>query len=98
MQRDSPFAEVYALNVAARRARGEYVGRIDQDTIVSRSFLRAFFEVYEDRRRLTAPLDRAYLFSARRQLPIEWVRSEPSLSRLTQVLHRVGRLMPVNEA
>ncbi len=98
LQRDSPFAEVYALNVAARRARGEYVGRIDQDTIVSRRFFRAFFEVYDGGRHLSAPLDRAYLFSARRQIPIEWVTGEPSRAEIARMLAGVGRLMPVHEA
>jgi hypothetical protein len=70
LQKDSPFAEVLALNAAARRARGAYIGRIDQDTLAGRRFLEVFFELHGGQRKLEIPLDRALLFSNVRMVPI----------------------------
>jgi hypothetical protein len=78
LQRDSPFPEVLALNAAARRARGRYIGRIDQDTLVGRRSLEVFFELYEGSRRLDVPLDAAVFFSQRRDVPYRFaVRCPP---------------------
>lgn len=79
LQQDSPFPEVIALNAAARRARGEYIGRIDQDTLVGKRFLATFFELRDGRRRLDTPLASTLLFSGRRDIPYRLaVRCPPS--------------------
>lgn len=69
LQKDSPFPEVLALNAAARRARGTYIGRIDQDTLVGRYFLEVFFDLYDGRRHLAVSLNRALLYSNRHAIP-----------------------------
>lgn len=69
LQKDSPFAEVIALNAAARRVRGQYIGRIDQDTLVGETFLRTFFEWIEGDRDPGFPLDSVVLFSNQRMIP-----------------------------
>ncbi|HEY6802558.1 MAG TPA: hypothetical protein VI306_03165 [Pyrinomonadaceae bacterium] len=65
LQRDSPFAEVLALNAAARRARGTYIGRIDQDTLVGKNFLKIFLDLVETK----SGLESALMFSNLRQVP-----------------------------
>ncbi len=39
----SPFSEPHALNAAAKLARGQFLGRIDQDTLIGDKFLGWFF-------------------------------------------------------
>ena len=78
LQKDSPFAEVLALNAAARRAKGEYIGRIDQDTLVGGRFLRTFFDLYAGKRSLSAPLAKSLLFANLRFIPYRFaVRCPP---------------------
>jgi hypothetical protein len=77
LQGESPFSEVHALNAAARRARGTYIGRIDQDTMVGREFLRRFLETVA--RPADAPdVDRRFLFAKRRNIPYRFASRCPS--------------------
>jgi hypothetical protein len=78
LQKDSPFPEVLALNAAARRSRGTYIGRIDQDTLVGRRFFEVFFDIYEGRQKVELPLDFAIMFSNVRMIPYRFaVRCPP---------------------
>ena len=47
-QKKSKFPEVIALNAAARRASGEFIGRIDNDTIVGEEFFRKFAKLHRN--------------------------------------------------
>lgn len=95
-QKDSPFPEVLALNAAARRANGEYIGRIDQDTLVGKHFLKTFFWLYE-KRRLLVPLDSAVLLSNRRRIPYRFAVRCPSFWVVDRFIGRFGPLLPLME-
>ncbi len=93
LQKDSPFPEVLANNAAIRRARGAYIGRIDQDTLIGREFFEHFcraFAVPSD----GDPNESAVIFAGRRSIPIEVARRCPPLEKLVQYIDRFGRYLP----
>lgn len=92
LQRDSPFAEVIALNIAARRARGAYIGRIDQDTLVGPRFVRLFFDLVGGVRALDDPLVMG--FSNLRQIPFRLASRCPPFPVIARFVRHLGRRMP----
>jgi hypothetical protein len=96
VQKDSPFPEVLALNTVVRRARGEYIGRIDQDTLVGKRFLERFFWLHE-KPRLLAPLESSVLLSNRRRIPYRFAVRCPSFWVTDRFLRCFGRLLPLME-
>lgn len=97
LQGDSPFAEVYAINAAAKRASGEYIARIDQDTLVSKKFLLNFFDAYESPLTCKFNLKESYMFSARKQLPFSFVNRQVGLGEIDQFIRRFGNYLYVEE-
>jgi len=93
IQGDSPFSEVHALNAAARYATGQYVGRIDQDTLVGKRFLRTFFELYEGKRQMEVPLHSALMLSNRRQIPYRFAFRCPSFREVDRFMRWFGRFL-----
>jgi hypothetical protein len=93
-QKDSPFAEVLALNAAVRRAAGEYIGRIDQDTLVGEGFLRKLFSFHE-RRGTIVPLENALLLSNRRCLSVRFTAKSPSLWAVDRYVRWFGGRLPL---
>jgi hypothetical protein len=94
-QRDSRFAEVIAINAAARRAHGEYIGRIDQDTLVGRHFLEWFFAALERGDTGTGfPLDSSVMIANRRRVPYELAVRTPPAAVLRRYLAWGDRRLP----
>ena len=92
-QKDSPFPEVLALNAAARRAKGEYIGRIDQDILVGRQFLNTFFWLHE-KQRMIVPLNKAVMLSNRRRIPYRFATLCPSFHSVDRYLRWFGKYLP----
>lgn len=96
LQKDSPFPEVLALNAAARRAGGEYIGRIDQDTLVGIRFLKVFFDLYEGREQIAgSKLKSALLFACRRKIPYRFVVREPHFNHVDRFIRFFGHRLEV---
>jgi len=93
-QKDSPFPEVLALNAGVRRANGEYIGRIDQDTLVGKHFLETFFWLHEKSRLLT-PLRNTLLLSNRRRISVRFTRYSPSLWAVDRFVRRFKQSLPL---
>jgi hypothetical protein len=93
-QRDSRFAEVFALNAAARRSRGDYIGRIDQDTLVGRRFLAWFFEAAESGAE-GFPLDGSIMISNRRRIPYRFAVRCPPFPVVERYLSWLDRRLPL---
>ena len=91
LQKDSPFAEVLALNAAARRSRGDFIGRVDQDTLVGRRFLQTFFELYDETRSLEARLEKSLLFSNLRMVPYRLAVACPPTRVVDWIVERYGK-------
>ena len=93
-QQDSPFAEVFANNAAIRRARGIYIGRIDQDTLVGRRFLLRFFERVKGRRDNSFAIDSSFLFVGRFRIPLKFVRESPGLEKVAAYIETFKSVLP----
>jgi hypothetical protein len=94
-QKDSPFSEVIALNAAARRVNGQYIGRIDQDTLIGKNFLQMFFEWYEGKPLFNVPLNSALLFANRRSIPYRFAVFCPPFNSVVRFIDIFGKYLPV---
>jgi hypothetical protein len=97
LQKDSAFPEVLALNAAARRSKGEYIGRIDQDTLVGECFFRNFFDMREGELELRNPMATTLFFSGRRSIPYRLASLCPPLWKIARVIQQFGRFLKIEK-
>ncbi len=93
-QQDSPFAEVVANNVAIRRARGLYVGRIDQDTLVGLHFLEHFLARAQREEESGAPPCLDFAFMGRRHIPLAFARRSFGMPTVVRFLDAYSHVLP----
>jgi hypothetical protein len=93
-QRDSPFAEVLANNAAVRRATGDFIGRIDQDTLVGASFLERFLSGIGAADSSRDHWSHSMLFVGRRSIPKAFADTTPALRDVEKFVERFGRYLP----
>jgi len=68
-QKDSKFPEVIALNAAARRSSGVYIGRIDNDTVAGADFFHNFEKLLKSNPSDELDLANSFLFVERKSVP-----------------------------
>jgi hypothetical protein len=93
-QQDSPFAEVFAINAAAQRSSGDFIGRIDQDTLVGRRFLEWFFAAIESPDP-PFPLESTAMIANRRRIPYAFAARCLPFSLVARYVDLFGTRLPI---
>ena len=97
-QKDSKFPEVIALNAAAIRASGEYIGRIDNDTVVGADFFRKFYKLQNNNPTDGFDLKDSFLFVERRSVPYRISRLSLPLPLISNFIKSFSNLFKVESA
>jgi hypothetical protein len=97
LQGDSKFPEVIALNAAARRSTAQYIGRIDNDTIVGKEFFENFYRIVSDKLLWFDPTD-AFMFIERRSIPYRFSSKSYSIEYVSNYIKTYGSMLKVETA
>ena len=97
-QKDSKFPEVIALNAAARRASGQYIGRIDNDPIVGAKFFENFSRLLEDENSLWFDPTDSFMFIERRSIPYRFSSQSYSLEYVYNYIKYYGSKLKIETA
>lgn len=97
-QKDSKFPEVIALNAAARRASGAYIGRIDNDTVVGEKFFQKFAKLHQNNPADGIDMKDSFLFVERRSVPYRISRLSLPLSQIKWFIKTFSKFFKVESA
>ena len=98
MSKRCKFPEVIALNVAARRSSGEYIGRIDNDTVVGTEFFSKFAQLHKDNPTDELDIKDSFLFVERKSVPYLISRLSLPLSQINWFINTFERFFKVESA
>ena len=97
-QKDSKFPEVIALNAAAHRASGEYIGRIDNDTVIGTDFFRKFEQLHKNNPTDELDLANSFLFVERKSVPFRISRLSLPLPQIHSFINLFKNYFRVESA
>jgi GT2 family glycosyltransferase len=97
-QKDSKFPEVMALNAAARRSSGEYIGRIDNDTVVGTDFFRKFHQFHKISPIEELDLADSFLFVERKSVPYRISQLSLPLPTISLFIERFSSFFKLESA
>jgi len=98
LQGDSKFPEVIALNAAARKSTGEYIGRIDNDTIVGREFFENFNNSVGEKNSSWFDTTDAFMFIERRSIPYRFSSRSYPINYVYNYIKNYGPKLKVETA
>jgi hypothetical protein len=98
LQKDSKFPEVIALNAAARNASGQYIGRIDNDTIVGTEFFEKFNRIASGKQSVWFKPSNAFMFIERRSIPYRYSSKSYPISYTYNYIKTYGSKLEIESA
>lgn len=98
LQKDSKFPEVIALNAAARKASGQYIGRIDNDTIVGPEFFEKFNRIACGEQSVWFEPSNAFMFIERRSIPYRYSSKSYPISYTYNYIKTYGSKLEIESA
>jgi len=96
-QKDSKFPEVIALNAAARHASGEFIRRIDNDTVVGTDFFQKFAKLHKNNATDELDLKDSFLFLERKSIPYRIPRLSLPFRQINWFINTFKKFFKITE-
>ena len=94
--RDSSFPGVLAINAAARRSFGQWIGLTDGDILFTQEFLVGLFDFLEGKKTFNKNPAETLISGFRRHIPWLWMKNRPKIEEIDWAIHRLDWAMPTD--